>query len=379
MPNRTPQAPPSASAAQRGRARRWALGPLRRLAQHPLARVGVSVLLLAAVGAHVMAQPAAWAEQPGLQGARGWLLAAAALALLPVNLGLEVLKWRWLGRAWGLTRTRSALAGVLAGHVLGMATPARLGEYAGRLWAVRPRLRMVGLVGLAVSRLGQLAAALLLAGGLLAVADTPLDGNTRLLAAGALVAVGAAVLAATLAPGLAFGLLGRVGLVRRLSGVLPRHSPWSRRRLGVTAAASALRHGVIVAQLVLLALAFWPAGAPAPLGTLVLAAALAFVLKAGVPTVALAELGVREAVAVGVASWLSLPQGALFQATLALFLINLLLPALASLPVLLPKLIPARGPEAHPEGYQSEQMTEKNADVSLSSAEKTLTERVLAP
>ncbi len=70
----------------------------------------------------------------------GWIV--AALALLPLNVLLEGASWHLLvqhevpGVRW-----RSSYASLLAGHALGLPTPARLGVYAGRAFALDHRHR----------------------------------------------------------------------------------------------------------------------------------------------------------------------------------------------------------------------------------------------
>lgn len=311
-------------------------------------RLALSALLVGLLILQLNEHQAHWQAHAGLHGLRAWLLALASVLLLPVNLGLEVAKWRLLGRAWGLTAMAPAARAVMAGQVFALVTPARLGDYAGRLWRVRPRGRLLGAAALALSRFGQLAAALLLLAALLIVVPHPLDARLSGAGAAASGALGLALLIGTLAPTPALRLLRRwawlARTVRRARLVLPDHSPWSARRLALVAALSVLRHAVIVAQLMLLTWAFAPEASMSILPLVGLAAALTFVLKSAVPSVALAELGIREAVAVAVAGAFGLSVAAAFQATLALFLINLLVPGVLALPLALQLLMSPGAP-----------------------------------
>jgi hypothetical protein len=65
-----------------------------------------------------------------VSGAGGPVL--LALALVPVNWGLEAWKWHRLAGTWSRTFGRS-LRAVLVGLTLGFATPNRVGDYAGRI------------------------------------------------------------------------------------------------------------------------------------------------------------------------------------------------------------------------------------------------------
>lgn len=53
--------------------------------------------------------------------------------LMPVNWLLEALKWKYLTSAFQPLRFKDALASVLSGVSLGVITPARIGEYGGRM------------------------------------------------------------------------------------------------------------------------------------------------------------------------------------------------------------------------------------------------------
>lgn len=265
-----------------------------------------------------------------------WVI--AAICLLTVNLGLEVFKWHLACRPWLRLGASASLRAVLMGHLLGFVTPARLGEYAGRLWEVPSNLRVNGLAALLQSRLSQLTAALVWAAVLLAVFDFQLPVGLRL---GGLAALGLTAMFVV-----SLQLWGADTLARILSRshrfILLRS--WLRKWFPAQAAPyriviwqlealAFLRHGVFLAQLVLFSAALWPGDVSVPWATLWFAGALTFVIKSAVPSVALAELGVREAVAVAVAGWLGLPLLPIVHATLALFLVNLVLPTLVALPM----------------------------------------------
>jgi hypothetical protein len=79
-------------------------------------------------------------RQPGC-----WPLLLVALLLMPVNWGLEQAKWLSLMRAIGVRPDRrEALRALLAGISFSIATPNRIGEYAGRVLLLAPEHRWAG-------------------------------------------------------------------------------------------------------------------------------------------------------------------------------------------------------------------------------------------
>jgi hypothetical protein len=81
------------------------------------------------------------------------------------------------------------------------------------------------------------------------------------------------------------------------------------------------------------------------LGGAYLGVALVFFAKSAVPSVTLGDLGVRESAAVFFLGFYGVAEAAAFNASLGLFAVNILLPALAGL-ALLPRLaaVPAPAP-----------------------------------
>ncbi len=69
-----------------------------------------------------------------------WLL-LLCIVLMPLNWLLESTKWRWLMSPHLQLSKRSALTTVLAGVAAGIMTPARLGEYGGRLITTDPDMK----------------------------------------------------------------------------------------------------------------------------------------------------------------------------------------------------------------------------------------------
>ena len=262
----------------------------------------------------------------------GWAL--AALALVPVNIGLEAYRWgRLVRRLAPEVRYRDALRAVVGSYPLGLLTPGRVGDYVGRAVYLRAIPAGASAALTFAERMATLAACL--AGGLVALgpylatqaAPSPLWPAVTFLGAVATLAILSLVLfpklastvAATLLP---FRAVRRAG---RAFGKIPREET-----AGLVAL-SALRYVVFSGQFVLLAHALAP---EAPWGGLWVGVALVFFAKSAIPQVTLGDLGVREGAAVFFLGAYGVGAGAAFDAALALFAMNLLLPAVVGAPLL---------------------------------------------
>ncbi|MFQ5448108.1 MAG: lysylphosphatidylglycerol synthase domain-containing protein [Saprospiraceae bacterium] len=96
----------------------------------------------------------------------GWL--ALALALVPLNLALEALKFRQLIRNFTDSPFRTILRAVLAGVTIAIFTPNRVGEYGGRILFLPPEHNWKAVIATMVGSLSQLL--VLLTAGLFGIA-----------------------------------------------------------------------------------------------------------------------------------------------------------------------------------------------------------------
>lgn len=260
------------------------------------------------------------------------LVLAITLLLMMVNWGLESLKWRWLvapvqrGGPW------RALRATVAGTSIGLITPNRTGEFLGRVLFLAPENRVKGGFATALGSIAQFVVTLVMgAAGLLclAVLQRPFPWaagwiTVALVSLTTLVSCGALVL--YLYPGLLRQLLLLVPFLRRLersSSVLNGYAP---SELLLVLVLSVLRYGVFAGQYVLLLEAF---GAGAGLMDAMLAVPVVYLLSSLVPTVMLTELGVRGSAAVALLGPLGAQDGPVLLATTVLWLVNVVLPALA--------------------------------------------------
>src|SRR5690606_34279089 len=106
------------------------------------------------------------------------------------------------------------------------------------------------------------------------------------------------------------------------------------RDAAILLALSALRYGVFSTQFVLLIQAFAPG---ASWGGAYAGVVLVFFAKSAIPAITLGDLGVRESAAVFFLGAYGIAEAAAFNASLGVFAVNILLPALSGL-VLLPRL-----------------------------------------
>ena len=291
------------------------------------------VLAVAAVVALVhLADPAEVATAVSHADPRWALL---ALALVPVNIGLEAYRWgRLVRRIAPQVRTRDAIRAVVGSYPLGLLTPGRVGDYVGRAVYLREIPAGASAALTFGERMATLAACL--AGGLAAlgpylrtVADPsplwPAVVAVGLMATSTLVAL---ILFPALAQTVATTLLPFAPVRRAVAafGRIPNDE-------GVLLLAlSGLRYVVFSAQFVFLLHAVAPA---APWSGLALGVALVFFAKSAIPQVTLGDLGVREGAAVFFLATYGVAPAAALDASLALFGLNLLLPALVGVPFLL--------------------------------------------
>jgi hypothetical protein len=305
------------------------------------AKVTVTVLLLGWVAHKLHGATYQFQSFYSLSQLSSVLSVLAALLLLPLNVGLEARKWQLAMR--GKATFLQSLQAVLVGGALGILTPNRLGDYFGRSLVLQAHLRVQGglaTFGSRISQLPPLAIGMLAAWPVLAARHAwaaDIAWVPMLLALLTLAFTVGALAAPIWLSGRIVGWLGTWPRLQHFLAIFTAEGTALPARLQVRLLVLGMaRYSVFVVQFALLMAAFG-AGAAAPL--LLVAAALVFGLKALIPGIALAELGIRESLALLVAGWLTLPQPAIFNASLLLMLINLVVPALLGL-VVLPRRLP---------------------------------------
>jgi len=261
----------------------------------------------------------------------GGLLPIALLML--VNWGIEALKWRVLVREVERLSFVRAYTAVIGGTSIGLITPNRVGEFAGRVLFLRPEHRVRGAFATVLGSIAQFVVTVLV--GALVLFFVPLDMNGQ--EPGALwpvvrwcaLLIGAATVFLYFSP----GTLERVFLA----------IPWSRRwerhvrvlgvfggaRLTVVAGLSLLRYAVFTLQFAWLLHAV---GA-VPWGAAFASVPVVFLVTTLVPTTALTELGVRGSAAESLITTGD-PVGVVI-ASMLLWAVNIAAPALVGSLILL--------------------------------------------
>ena len=260
----------------------------------------------------------------------GWLGLAAGLWF--ANIGLQVWKWRLLLRAVEPDASwKSAAISLIGSFPLGMVTPGRWGEIGRAVYLPGSNWKAVFLLAV-IDRLLPMAALLILGGASAVYFSEEIFAHVAVplpawIALTALVAATGLVLAL---PSIRQKIKQKVRHFVQKTGLTDGLDALRfRRALPGAAAVSILFAGVFCLQLALLVRAF----AVIDLGQGLLGVFLAHAAKSLLP-IAFGDLGVREGATVLSFHLLGVPAGAAVSASLLLFAMNAVLPALLGLPFL---------------------------------------------
>lgn len=266
------------------------------------------------------------------------LWALAAVALVPLNVGLEAFRWhRLVLKLAPRVRFKTSLAAVLSGYPLGLLTPGRIGDYVGRALYLRDISPGASATLTFAERIATLACCLVF--GLVALpyfllthTDVASMAWMTVLVLGIL-ATGF-LLVLLLHPKLARSLLETVLPFRRTKHVFAVLNRFSGRDATELFALSVVRYVVFSTQFVLLVHAFQ---ADVSWLTAYTGVVLIFFAKSAIPSITLGDLGIRESAAVFFLGVFGVVEAAAFNASLGIFAANILLPAMVGL-TLLPRL-----------------------------------------
>lgn len=260
-----------------------------------------------------------------------WEYIAACLLLLIPNIGLSFFKWRYLlRRKYPDISSHEALASLLFGYTLGLITPGRLGELGrGLFFPGRDRLLITGLNifdklanQVVVFTIGGMSVALVIwQQGLL---NPPVALPLFAVALMVLIPFWLCLLRPAGLQGLLHWLIRRRGKPSRLSSLLQAAESLRQRDLFLLVAITVIWTLVIILQYHILVKAF--AGVSF-LQSLRAVSATLFI-KTLLP-ITFGDLGIRESVAMTFYGIYNIPDVAVFNASLLIFLINFLLPALS--------------------------------------------------
>lgn len=260
-----------------------------------------------------------------------WL--AIGIALWPLNWLIEALKW-WLLTVHSERSIRQALGDVLVGQYFGLVTPNRLGEGPGRMHQTLAGNRSRDLFAFANSSIAQLLATLLFGSiclVLVASYISTIDSQWWLIAFPLrwLIWVGTLILLLFyIEPGWSHMLREMVKpdgwIGKRIGGL----QTYNRHENGRTLFLSIARYLVFSTQFVCVVIAF---GFEGNTSELFIRIALVYLGSTIIPSFALAELGVRESMAVLLFPAIGINPAVAFIATLLVWIVNILLPSIAGM------------------------------------------------
>lgn len=267
-------------------------------------------------------------------GTRSWQLWLAVL-LMPVNWGIETYKWYVLVNRFQPLSFIKAFEAVLSGLSLAMNTPNRIGEYGGRVLYLEPSFRMRGIALTLLCSVSQFFVTLLMGWIGMVVLQPQLQNvhfSGTTINGFFYVAFKYIVLVMLLLTGLFyFRLQWLVKMVHWIPVVRKRFAfafvlEHLQTRLMVQILFfSVLRFIVFAVQYILLwntlqvDISWWQG---------FWSIALVFLIMAVIPSIAIAEVGIRGKVALGIAGLFSVNTVAILTGTAAMWLLNLVLPAL---------------------------------------------------
>lgn len=261
-----------------------------------------------------------------------YFLGIAVVLLSPINWGLETIKWQYLMQKMEQLSFPRAFKAVLSGLTLSTFTPNRIGDYAGRVAYLREASRGQATVITFLGNMAQLTVTLVV-GIVASVLGIRAFGFPAFLAAPPLywaIAVAGAMSSAGIlwlflrAPR-SSGWLNRVPFLRKWERYHRSLTWYSGTDLVKVLSIAFVRFIVFSLQYALLLRLFEVELTIAEMAMLIPAT---FLILTAVPTIALTELGVREAAAIQLFALASGNTLGIVAATFALWMVNLAIPAI---------------------------------------------------
>jgi MFS family permease len=219
--------------------------------------------------------------------------------LMLVNWGLEAWKWQWLMRRVQRLDFLRAFVATITGTSIGLITPNRVGEFAGRVLFLDPENRVQGSFATLLGSIAQFVVTLLVGGIALTFSGYLHDSSSEPSHAWGVVVwsallIGFAAVFLFFSPGAFARLLLAIPWLRRFERHAHVLDTFSGRELVRVFVISLLRYAVFTVQFALVLQAV----AQVPLQEGLVSVPVVFLLTTLVPTMALTELGVRGSVAV---------------------------------------------------------------------------------
>jgi len=259
------------------------------------------------------------------------ILMALVSALMLVNWSLEALKWEMMMRKLEVIPFSRALSAVFSGLTVSFFTPNRIGEYAGRIFHLHTANRIKGTLVTILENLSQLIITVTIGSISLVLYLNEytglhayilwVTGVILLLFSGTLIFLFLQV------PVMDEAAL-KLRWLKKYESYLSVLSEYKKSELLVILGLALLRYIVFTTQFLILLEVF---GVQGSFAEEVLLINMVFFVMTLIPTFALAELGVRGAVATYFLSKISLDSLAILNASVSLWLINLVIPAIVGI------------------------------------------------
>jgi hypothetical protein len=262
-----------------------------------------------------------------------WVLLAVVGALMLVNWAIEARKWQVLMRPIQRLSFLRACTGTVAGTSIGLITPNRVGEFAGRVLFLEPEHRVQGSFATLLGSIAQFVVTLLVGGVCLMFSHPPFISGTGAPLTWTVVTwsallIGFAAVFLYFSPGAFARVLLAIPLLKRFERHAHVLDGYERAVLVHVFGLSLVRYVVFSLQFALLLQSL----AEVSMGDALLTVPVVFLVTTLVPTTALTELGIRGSVA---AAFIPGDPAGIVLATALIWLVNIVLPALAGLMILL--------------------------------------------
>jgi hypothetical protein len=250
-------------------------------------------------------------------------------ALMLVNWSLEALKWKLMMRKLEVIPFSRALSAVFSGLTVSFFTPNRIGEYAGRIFHLHTANRIKGTLVTILENLSQLIITVTIGSiSLVLFLNQYTELHSYILwVTGVILLIfsGTLIFLFLEVPVLDEAAL-KMRWLKKYKSYLAVLSEYKKSELIVILGLALLRYIVFTAQFFILLIIF---GVHGSFASEVLLINMVFFVMTLIPTFALAELGVRGAVATYFLSKISSDSLAILNASVSLWLINLVIPAIA--------------------------------------------------
>lgn len=283
---------------------------------------------------HQQNLPAAWEHMKLMILERGWALLLLVVVMMFLNWGLEARKWQLLVQPLEEVPFKRAFGAILSGVSLSVNTPNRMGEYGGRILYLRNKNKLKAIAATIVGSFSQLIITIVfgMIGFIYYINQYDMTrgagyfepGVREKLLLAFLLIICSLVLILYFRLQIIVTLFERVPWLRKVKvfiQIIARYSPAELRRLLLL---SALRYIVFSAQYLILLYALgvsfvWWQG--------FFMINVIYLVMAVLPTIAIAEIGLRGSVSMHFLGLLSTNAAGILAATVAIWLINLVLPA----------------------------------------------------